>query len=166
MANWPRHAAIFALTFLFAALLGWRLAYWQSSKIIAQQDSDLRNARARLECLSYWSERSGKLDAAFEFQHGRRALIEVSGGWEGIEWELPGIRRGVSVKNVRRDLPVPGPDLDKFKTAPGDWQRIGCDDDFYYASDYNVRMLQLLGRSKDAVERGRVSRDITVASKR
>src|SRR4051812_12376310 len=106
MSRWPWRTAILALAFFFAALLGWSLAYWQASKIIGQQDLDLRRAKAALRCVTYWNRRSGRLDATFEFRHGRRGLLQAGGGSEGIEPELPGVRDGVTMNNVRQDPAV------------------------------------------------------------
>jgi hypothetical protein len=107
--------------------------------------------QAELRCSSHWAHRSAATDAEYQFHHGRRSLLEIVGATDpGIDYEIPGVRKGAGVP-ATRDLPVPGPRLDGLNITPDELRWVGaCKSGLLiYAHDYNAAMMTLLGRRKD-----------------
>lgn len=98
----------------------------------------------------YWQYRSGIADADFEFRSGRKGLLQAVESHDPVykRW-TPGLHDDATAE-VRNDYPVAGLTLDDL-----DLSQVGsigplCDGETRYAWDYNITMLRLLGRDRDA----------------
>jgi hypothetical protein len=143
------------LTALLAVLSG-TLGYWiaslQASQEAGETDENMLSLQAEVRCAEYWLHRSGIADAQYQFTKGRRSLLEVVGAEDpSIDYEVPGVKKGVSVETTRTTF-LTGPLLENLGVmhkhrSPGSL----CRDNrtLYYAYEYNVEMMRLLGRSDE-----------------
>lgn len=103
-----------------------------------------------IQCQQYWDNRSGIADAKFEFDQGRRGLIEVVSSRDpSIDYWIPALASKKTAE-VRKNYPLFDPKLN-LRIGPR-FEHFNCDPTAY-AWDYNFRMLQLLGREGEAYAR-------------
>jgi hypothetical protein len=138
------------LVAILAAVLGATGMMWYLAGGQAAQETSRSIAEVKARCLGYWQHRSGVADADFEFRNGRKELLQAVETHDPVfkRW-TPGLRVG-ALAETRENYPVSGPSFDGI-----DLRKIGnlwmlCDADSRYAWDYNVAMLRLLGRERDA----------------
>lgn len=148
--------SLVVLLIVLAAILGFFLASWQSARKTEKLSERLLETEAEVECARYWHIRSGIVDARYQFGKGRRSLLEVVGAEDpSIDYEVAGIRRGVSVPTTRNSV-LRGPDLQKLgikptQLSPGSLCHSGR---LSYARDYNVELMRLVGRADETYPLG------------
>jgi len=80
------------VTAIMAGALGVAAGCWHYAGKSQSDSNQIRYLQAELRCSQYWSSRSGEADAEYRFQKGHRALLEVVGSGEWIDYKTPGVR--------------------------------------------------------------------------
>ncbi|MEJ7928334.1 hypothetical protein WG908_16470 [Sphingobium sp. AN641] len=132
-----------------AALAAMGVKMW-GDRASATQADFLRSIQMHARCIDYWAVRSPLADATFEFEHGRRELLQtVKAVDPSLDFWVPGLREG-SVATVRKDFPLKGPKLDDLQQKAASLVGPFRCDETTYAWDYNVTMLRLSGREQES----------------
>jgi hypothetical protein len=144
-----RAALRIVLIAVASAALGAGFVSWSWSAAREAEETSRIGTLIQLRCYAYWS-RSGIADASFEFRNGRKALLEIVRATDpALDYWTPGLRAG-AVAETRRGPPLPGPDFKGIDYRKIRHRQPWCHNEQIYAWDYNVTMLRLLGRDRDA----------------
>src|SRR5687767_10485800 len=110
-------AVAFAAIAGLSALLGFAVASWRYAQTAERDALRSRKMQAELRCARYWANRSGAADAEYQFNRGRRSLLEVVGAVDpSIDYVVPGLRKGEAVGRTR-NIGLLGPRLDDLGVA-------------------------------------------------